>query len=62
MEVSLILRVLPRFISDVIIIFPSYSLKIGLAIHPHFHFSKVGIATHLLFLLCGLTQSPKLLI
>ena len=41
-------------ISGVIIIFPSYYLKIGLAIHLHFHFSKVGVATHLLLLLCGL--------
>ena len=61
MEVSLILRVY-YVISGVIIIFPSYSLKIGLVIHLHFHFLKVGITTHLLLLLCGLAQPPKLLI
>ena len=49
-------------ISGVIIILPSYYLKIGLAIHLHFHFQKVGIAIHLLLLLCGLAQPPKLLI
>ena len=61
MEVSLVMRVLPRY-EGVIIIFPTYSLNIGLAIHLHFHLPKVGIATHLLLLLCGLTQPPKLLI
>ena len=42
-----------RVISNVIIIFPCYSLKIGLAIQLHFHFTKVG---------SGLAQPPKLLI
>ena len=61
MEVSLILRVLSRYIGFTIIL-QSYSLQIGLVIHLHFHFPKVGIATHLLLLLCGFAQSPKLLI
>ena len=63
MEVSLILRVLPRYIiSGVTIIFPFYSLNIGLIIHLHFHFPKIGIATYLLLLLYGLTYPPKLFI
>ena len=53
-EFSLILRVF-HVISGIIIILPSYSLQIGLAIRLYFHFPKVGIATNLLLLLYGFT-------
>ena len=60
-EVSLILWVLPCYIRC------HYYLTIFFfedwLNHPtDFHFLKVGIATHLLLLLCGLAQPPKLFI
>ena len=60
MEVSLILRVLPRYIGCHYYI--PFLLSEDWFSQLHFHFPKVGIATNLLLLLYGLSQLPKLLI